>query len=108
MDELLYVSEFLKALMMEMNAFEGISCHKLAFGPKWFANAWLHHWFPTSDGSVDPAIVGGEVIAMISHCKGLEEIGVVVEDTRRGMANKNPHSHWVGYILNERDNLQSQ
>ena len=111
MDDLLKVKEFRQALMMERNAFEGISCHKLAFGPNWFADAWLHHWLPTSDVSANLTNIagGGEVLAMISHCKELREIGVVLEESKKVMADETFfYHHWVRYTVAERDNLQSQ
>jgi hypothetical protein len=65
------------------DVFEGIPCQKLAIDISWFKDWRLYHWLPVPAARMYLPF-GRKLLAMISHCKELREIGVVLDNWLEG------------------------
>jgi hypothetical protein len=78
MDELSGVAKF-RNILKPGDVFEGIPCQKLAIEICWFSRWRLLYWLPVSATRTLFPTHDGVVLAMITHCKELREIGVVLD-----------------------------
>jgi len=96
-DELFGAAKF-RDILRTGDVFEGIPCQKLAFNICCLKLWWLRHWLPVPATRTLSPTGNGAVLAMISPCRELREIGVVLDCRKESRAQ----------TLDGRDNLRAR